>query len=139
MTHNFTKPSPVLPLYRLKLSGVCFLYQLQIDSLDLIAANVYARDELGHCDKKIAKISYTLASVIEPVHGESGVQPDNCGRRVVDLWSGRPCIFYLHFAHRKASFMRIEGCGYAAARRASLDKQEPCTSRGGSDPRSRLP
>lgn len=48
-------------------------------------------------------------------------------------------FFYLRFAHRAASFTRMEGCVDCAARRATVEKQELCTSRGGSDLWSRLP
>lgn len=87
MTNMFTKPSTILPLCRLVLSGVCFRNQLQIDSLDPVVANVYTRDESSHCDKMIAETD------------------KRCPRMRLAL-----NFFYLRFAHRTTSFTRIEGC-----------------------------
>lgn len=121
MTNMLAKPSPFLPLCRPVLSRICCLYQLQIDSLDRVVANVYARDESSHCDKMIAKTD------------------KRCPRMRFRL-AVRQALHFLSASCTQNSFLYENRRMCVDCRKASQhEKQELCTSRGWSDPRSRLP
>lgn len=85
-------------------------------------ANVYARDESSHCDKMIGKTDKRC--------------PGMHFRFVV-----RSALHFLSAicTHNGFLYENRRMCVDSAPKRASMEKQEPCTSRGWSDPRSCLP